>query len=116
MKARFLAGVLALAAIVATPSQSPAHFQGPFSCGTFCVCHFQRMHSNGPLYSYGPYDYGAGCNGGHCGWNWNFGHRNGCGTCGGSWRGYALSTWKNVFHRTHPCGNKIGCLGSCGCK
>lgn len=122
MKAWLVAGAVAVLALVATPSTSQAQFQGPFSCGTFCVCHFGKMHQHGPLYNYGPYygypPYTNNCSSGNCGGsNWgNWFHKNSCNTCGSSWGKYSLSTLKNVFHRTHPCGNKVGCTGCNTCN
>jgi hypothetical protein len=119
MRSFLVAGLIALGSLAVSPSTAQAQFQGPFSCGTFCVCHFGKMHFHGPLYNYGPY-YGYppftnNCNTGNCGRNWNLGDRlqrdRGCNTCGEGWNRYALHTFKNVFHRTHPCGHKAGCLG-----
>lgn len=122
MKTWFIAGFVSIAALAATPSTSQAQFKGPFGCGTFCVCHFGKMHFHGPLYNYGPY-YGyppytnncnnGNCGSGNCGWNrpnW-FTRDRGCDSCGQSWNRYAKHTWKNIFHRTHPCSNKVGCTG-----
>lgn len=43
-------------------------------------------------------------------------HNNGCNSCGsGGWGHYALSTFRNVFHRCHPCGGgrNWGCGNGC---
>lgn len=128
MKAWLLAVGFAVAALAATPSSAQAQGQGPFGCGTFCVCKFGKMHFHGPLYNYGPYAgyypfepygpwtsdlrYNPGCNNGNCGINRGLFQRNDCNTCGG-WNKYALTTWKNIFHRTHPCGEKSGCNSCC---
>lgn len=70
-----------------------------------------------------------GC--GACGSGWGHGggglfhgnggglfHKNDCNSCGsGGWGHYALSTFRNVFHRCHPCGGgrSGGCsTGTCG--
>lgn len=83
---------------------------------------FSGIHQHGPLYNYGPYygypPYTNNCSSGNCGGsNWgNWFHKNSCNTCGSSWGKYSLSTLKNVFHRTHPCGNKVGCTGCNTCN
>ncbi len=124
MKAWIIAAVLSLSAVSSTAS---AAWQGPFGCGTFCVCHFGKMHQHGPLYNYGPYygyypfepygpwtsdlRYNPQCNNGKCGsgiqWP-NLFNKNSCNSCGG-WGHYATGTLRNVFHRTHPCSAKAGC-------
>jgi len=118
MKAWIFTAALALG----SASTAAAQWQGPFGCGTFCVCHFGKMHQHGPLYNYGPYEgyypfapygpwtsdlrYNPQCNNGNCG-----GGRTPIlnkGNCG-SWGSYASGTFKNIFHRTHPCSAKAGC-------
>ncbi|CAN5288734.1 hypothetical protein BH11PLA2_BH11PLA2_10670 [soil metagenome] len=128
LKAFALTGLLALAAFAATPQTSQAG-GSPFGCGAFCICNFGKMHQHGPLYNYGPYSgyypfapYGPwnsdltrnnNCASGNCGGKKlnlhlpQLGHKSGCGT--GGWSHYSLSTFKNVFHRTHPCSHKAGC-------
>lgn len=120
MKAFCLAGLLACTACFVSPSNAQAQHQGPYGCGTFCICKFSRMHFHGPLVNYGPYfNYGYG-NAGNCNDRlfdgWQFGslfNRNNCNGCGHTWRHYARDTWRNIFHRTHPCCPKTAC-GSCG--
>jgi hypothetical protein len=127
---RFLVfGLMAVAALAVVPTASSA--QSPFGCG-ICICTFGRLHQHGPLYNYGPYagyypfapygpwnsdlSYNGGnCNGGNCGLNLRMPQllNRGCNTCGPQWGRYAMSTWKNVFNRTHPCSAKAGC-SSCG--
>lgn len=133
MKAWLLGGLLAMGGLVVSSAPAHAQHQGPFQCGTFCVCKFARMHFHGPLYNYGPYygyypfepygpwgadlRYNAQCGKDGCGLNLGSRlHRNNCNDGCGSWSGYARNTWANVFHRTHPCRHKAGCLGSCSCQ
>jgi hypothetical protein len=111
--------------------------QGPYGCGGMCLKLFGTWMQNGPLVNYGPYEgyypfapygpwtsdlrytgpnqrypSGGGCNScgllncrGGCGGLAHFGgllHKKECGD-------YALATFRNVFHRCHPCGK-----GNCG--
>lgn len=72
---------------------------------------------------------GSNCGTGHCGGGLFSGglglfhHNSECSTCGyGGWGHYAVSTFRNVFHRVHPfasrCGNtcSVGCGVSGGCQ
>lgn len=103
------------------------HFS-PFGCGGFCMGFLSRTHFHGPLFNYGPYSgyypfepYGPWTSNlqynpppmacGQCG-------RTGCGGhgIGLGWGKYAVSTLKNVFHRTSPLAHRCGGglnLGSC---
>lgn len=106
------------------PGPRHPHFP-PFGCGGYCIGFLSRIHFHGPLYNYGPYSgyypfepYGPWTSdlrynapAGNCGWT---------GIHGPGWGKYALSTLKNVFHRTNPCAHKCGSglnLGGCesGC-
>ena len=143
-----LAGLLALPAITLfnNSAQAQCGFGG---CGNVCMAFGSRMHMHGPLYNYsgggGGYRCGNGsygcnsgsnrwpmsrgwaggnCGGGHCGGGLFAGglfHRDGCHSCGhGGWGHYAVSTFRNVFHRIHPfasrCGHScsVGCSSGCG--
>lgn len=103
----------------------------PVHCGDFCMRLWGAAHQHGPLFNYGPYSgyypfepYGpwtsdlrynpaTGCGrcgllgcGGRCGDGLGgLFHRD---RCGGN---YALTTFRNVFSRLHPCG-KGGCDSS----
>jgi hypothetical protein len=117
----------------------------PFSCGALCFRMFGGLHQEGPLFNYGPYSgyypfepygpwtsdlryNGPSNNCAQCGL---FG-RGGCGlhgfggrftglfnrgdSCGGR-RGYAISTFRNIFTRLHPfqrCGS-AGCASASSC-
>ncbi len=145
MKRMLLAALLTISAIAATGGSSQAqcssgncppqlvpylpaaggnhcqnHF-APFGCGGFCMGFLSKTHFHGPLFNYGPYTgyypfepYGP--------WTSDlrynpppltYGHGD-RGVLG--WGKYAVSTLKNVFHRTNPlanrCGDKLN-LGGC---
>jgi hypothetical protein len=106
-------------------------FHGPFGCNGFCLKLFGTWMQDGPLVNYGPYEgyypfepYGPWTSDlrytgptsrnpytGGCGWCGKGGCNGGCGgglfhkkACGD----YALATFGNVFHRTHPCNGGCG--------
>ena len=126
MKRMLLAALLTITALLASggsaKAQSHPHF-APFGCGGFCMGFLSRTHFHGPLFNYGPYSgyypfepYGP--------WSSNLQYNPPPMACGHGDRGlglgwgkYAVSTLKNVFHRTSPLANRCGGglnLGSCG--
>ena len=145
-----LAGLFALPILAfATPAanaQCPGGCPFPLLGGkSICMAYGSRLHQHGPMYNYTPGYGGAGCTspwgnhgdrmtrggfgGGcnHCGGGHHLlgglFHRDGCNSCGHSgWGHYAVSTFRNVFHRVHPCASRcghecgVGCGSSGGCS
>ena len=143
-----LAGLLALPVLAFGSTSAQAQCFGcPFpqlGGKSFCMAYGARLHQHGPLYNYTPgYGGGNGCGtgctspwgnhgdrmsrggfGGGYGHNGLFAgglfHHGGCDSCGSAgWGHYAVSTFRNVFHRVHPfashCGHScsVGCGGDC---
>ena len=106
---------------------------GGYGCGAGYGCYSGGNHAHmsrggfgdghglfhGGLFGHGNSCGTGGC--GHSGWGhgggWGYGggffhgggggglFHHGCNSCGhGGWGHYALSTFRNVFHRCHPCG------------
>lgn len=92
-------------------------FHGPFGCNGFCFKFFGTWLQDGPLVNYGPYEgyypfepYGP--------WTSDLRYtgptsRNPYTGGGGlfhrqAFGDYALSTFRNVFRRTHPCSGGCG--------
>lgn len=138
MKKLFLAGLLALPAVLAaTPlalAQGPGVIPPPgcgacggvpgqyptpgcpckfAGCGGTCMNWFGRIHFHGPLFNYGPY----------CGyypfepygpWTSSLQYNpppapcHNCGAHDKAWKHYALNTLTNVLHRINPLGHKCG--------
>jgi hypothetical protein len=102
-----------------------------YGCGAGYGCYSGGNHapmSRGWIGGGGLFGHGGGCGYGG-GWGhgggWAHGgglfhHNNGCNSCGrGGWGHYALSTFRNVFHRCHPCGRSGGWdhgYSSAGCS
>jgi hypothetical protein len=104
---------------------------GGYGCGYGNGCYSGGNHAHmsrgwiggghGGLFGHG----GNGCGWGHGGGLFHghgggLFHKNDCNSCGrGGWGHYALSTFRNVFHRCHPCGRSGGWdqgYSSAGCS